>query len=181
MSRIGKQPIKIPNGVEVTVNGVQISVKGPKGTLSRVLHARVIIKIADGEVRIERASDEPKDRALHGLTRSLVNNMIIGVTAGFEKKLELQGVGFRAQAQGKKLTLSIGFSHPVIMQAPEGISFEVQDSVIVVKGNDCQMVGEMAARVRQQYVPEPYKGKGIRYIGEHVHRKEGKRVVASGS
>lgn len=175
MSRIGKMPVDIPNGVEVAINGNQITVKGPKGSLSRVLHKDIIIKKEDSKIIVERPSDEKNHRALHGLTRSLINNMVMGVVNGFEKRLALEGVGYRAAKQGDKLVLTVGYSHPVEFDPPEGIEFEVPAANrIVVKGIDKDLVGQIAANIRAVREPEPYKGKGIRYENEVVRRKEGK-------
>lgn len=175
MSRIGKMPVDIPNGVEVAINGNQITVKGPKGSLSRVLHKDMIIKKEDSKIIVERPSDEKNHRALHGLTRSLINNMVMGVVNGFEKRLALEGVGYRAAKQGDKLVLTVGYSHPVEFDPPEGIEFEVPAANrIVVKGIDKDLVGRIAANIRAVREPEPYKGKGIRYENEVVRRKEGK-------
>ncbi|GLI51073.1 50S ribosomal protein L6 [Tepidanaerobacter syntrophicus] len=175
MSRIGKMPVDIPNGVEVAINGNQITVKGPKGSLSRVLHKDMIIKKEDSKIIVERPSDEKNHRALHGLTRSLINNMVMGVVNGFEKRLALEGVGYRAAKQGDKLVLTVGYSHPVEFDPPEGIEFEVPAANrIVVKGIDKDLVGQIAANIRAVREPEPYKGKGIRYENEVVRRKEGK-------
>ncbi|GAQ24679.1 MULTISPECIES: 50S ribosomal protein L6 [Tepidanaerobacter] len=175
MSRIGKMPVDIPSGVEVAINGNQITVKGPKGSLSRVLHKDMIIKKEDSKIIVERPSDEKNHRALHGLTRSLINNMVMGVVNGFEKRLALEGVGYRAAKQGDKLVLTVGYSHPVEFDPPEGIEFEVPAANrIVVKGIDKDLVGQIAANIRAVREPEPYKGKGIRYENEVVRRKEGK-------
>lgn len=175
MSRIGKMPVDIPTGVEVAINGNQITVKGPKGSLSRVLHKDMIIKKEDSKIIVERPSDEKNHRALHGLTRSLINNMVVGVVNGFEKRLALEGVGYRAAKQGNKLVLTVGYSHPVEFEPPEGIEFEVPAANrIVVKGIDKDLVGQIAANIRAVREPEPYKGKGIRYENEVVRRKEGK-------
>lgn len=175
MSRIGKMPVDIPSGVEVAINGNQITVKGPKGSLSRVLHKDMIIKKEDSKIIVERPSDEKNHRALHGLTRSLINNMVVGVVNGFEKRLALEGVGYRAAKQGDKLVLTVGYSHPVEFDPPEGIEFEVPAANrIVVKGIDKDLVGQIAANIRAVREPEPYKGKGIRYENEVVRRKEGK-------
>jgi large subunit ribosomal protein L6 len=177
MSRIGKQPIPIPDGVEVEVTPESVSVKGPRGELDQVVPREMKVTLADGTVTVERPTDRGDHRALHGLTRSLIANMVEGVTDGFEKRLEIQGVGYRAQLTGKALEMSLGYSHPVNVDAPEGIEFEVpQPTEVVVRGIDKQLVGEVAARVRKSRPPEPYKGKGIRYQGEHVPRKVGKRA-----
>jgi large subunit ribosomal protein L6 len=175
MSRIGKQPIEVPGGVDVTLEGSRVSVSGPRGSLHQDVHPRMKVTVEDGTVRVERASDERLDKSLHGLTRSLIANMVAGVTEGFEKRLEIQGVGYRAALQGQDLELQVGFSHPVRFPAPEGIEFEVPAANrIVVRGIDKQLVGEVAANIRKVRKPEPYKGKGIRYEGEYVRKKAGK-------
>ena len=176
MSRIGRMPITVPAGVTVSIaDGNVVTVKGPKGELKRELRPEMIIKQEGTTITVDRPSDDKLHRSLHGLTRSLLNNMVIGVTHGFEKKLELVGVGYRAALKGTALELQLGFSHPVIVEAPEGITFEVPDQThITVKGADKQLVGETAAVVRKWRKPEPYKGKGIRYAGEQVRRKLGK-------
>jgi large subunit ribosomal protein L6 len=175
MSRIGRQPITIPGGVEVAVDGPRVSVKGPRGSLERSFHPDMRILLDDGTVRVERPSDERTHRSLHGLTRSLIANMVEGVTQGFEKRLEIVGVGYRATLKGSDLELAVGFSHPVVFQPPAGIEFEVPAANrIVVRGIDKQLVGEVAAEIRKIRKPEPYKGKGIRYEGEYVRKKAGK-------
>jgi large subunit ribosomal protein L6 len=176
MSRIGRAPIPVPDGVEVTVDGGHITVKGPRGTLERDLHPDITVRQDDGVLVVERPDDERRHRALHGLTRSLVNNMVVGVTQGFQRDLEIVGVGYRAAAQGPgRLELAVGYSHPVIFEAPEGITFEVPTPTrISVRGIDKQAVGQVAAEIRQIRKPEPYKGKGVRYAGEPVRRKAGK-------
>ena len=175
MSRIGKQPVEIPSGVTVEVAGDGVSVKGPGGELVQKVSPDMKVTVADGEVRVERPSDEREHRALHGLTRSLIANMVEGVTKGFQKNLEIQGVGYRAALKGKDIELQVGFSHPVDFPAPQGIEFEVPaPNRITVKGIDKQLVGETAARIRRIRKPEPYKGKGIRYEGEYVRKKAGK-------
>ncbi|NLX64108.1 MAG: 50S ribosomal protein L6 [Clostridiaceae bacterium] len=175
MSRIGRMPIVIPAGVDVKLDGNNITVKGPKGTLSSSFHKNMTIEKEGNTIIVKRPNDEKENRALHGLTRSLINNMVIGVTKGFEKSLEIAGVGFRAQKQGKKLILNIGFSHPVEIEEPNGITIEVPSpNNIIVKGADKQLVGEVAAQIRKKRPPEPYKGKGIKYSDEVVIRKEGK-------
>jgi large subunit ribosomal protein L6 len=176
MSRIGKQPIEIPGGVDVTVGeGNVVTVKGPRGELARTMHANMTIVIDDGVARVERPDDEAFNRGLHGLTRSLLANMVEGVTQGFTKRLEIVGVGYRAAMKGKDLEVQAGYSHPVTVPVPEGIEFEVPTPTqIVVRGNDKQAVGEIAARIRKIRKPEPYKGKGIRYEGEYVRKKAGK-------
>ena len=175
MSRIGKKPIAVPAGVEVKIDGHTVTVKGPKGTLSRKLNPAIDVKVEDGQVNVIRPNDEKESRSLHGLCRTLVNNMVVGVTQGFEKKLEIQGVGYNAQMQGRNLKLALGFSHPVIITPPEGITLSTPSSVIiVVSGADKELVGQVASEIRNWRRPEPYKGKGIRYSGEHVRRKAGK-------
>jgi large subunit ribosomal protein L6 len=177
MSRIGRKPIEVPDGVTVSVDPGSVSVKGPKGELSQVVDRDMKIALGDGVLTVERPTDRGPHRAIHGLTRSLLANMVEGVTTGYEKRLEIQGVGYRARLQGKALELSVGYSHPVTVPAPEGIEFEVpQQTEVVVRGIDKQLVGEIAARIRRVRPPEPYKGKGIRYAGEHVRRKVGKRA-----
>jgi large subunit ribosomal protein L6 len=177
MSRIGKQPIAVPSGVEVTIEPELVKVKGPKGELSERVNRDMDVKQENGEILVARPTDRGDHRALHGLTRSLIANMVEGVTNGFEKRLEIQGVGYRAQLQGNKLVLALGYSHPVEMDAPDGIDFEVpQPTRVVVRGISKQAVGEVAANIRKARPPEPYKGKGIRYEGEHVARKVGKRA-----
>lgn len=182
MSRIGKQPVEIPAGVQITVSDGEVAVKGPKGTLKFKPHARMIIKIEDKKVLVERKSDEILDRSLHGLTRTLIANMMQGVVNGFSKKLEIQGVGYRAQLQGKKLQLALGFSHPVDFTAPDGITFEIdkeKKNIITIHGADKALVGQVAANIRSLRKPEPYKGKGIRYVGEVVRRKAGKAATTA--
>ncbi|MDI3481399.1 MAG: large subunit ribosomal protein [Tepidanaerobacteraceae bacterium] len=175
MSRIGKLPVKVPQGVEVKVEGNTVTVKGPKGTISRVFHKDMKIKCEDSQIVVERPSDDNMHKALHGLTRSLIFNMVNGVTSGYEKSLTLEGVGYRAAKQGKKLVLTVGYSHPVEIEPPEGIEFEVPaPNKISVKGVDKELVGQVAANIRKVREPEPYKGKGIRYENEVVRRKVGK-------
>ncbi len=177
MSRIGKQPIELPSGVNVAISPGRVQVNGPLGELSQNVPARMQIEQDDGTLVVKRPTERGDDRALHGLTRSLVANMVEGVTKGFEKRLELQGVGYRATLRGTDLELNVGFSHPVVIKPPQGIAFEVPDATSVfVKGIDKQQVGEIAAQVRKVRPPEPYKGKGIRYEGEYVRRKVGKRA-----
>jgi large subunit ribosomal protein L6 len=177
VSRIGKQPIAIPDGVEVDVKPGVVKVKGPKGELTQIVSREMKVAIDDGALTVERPTDRGEHRALHGLTRSLIANMVQGVTEGYERRLEIQGVGYRAQLKGKALEMSLGFSHPVTVPAPDGIEFEVpQPTEVVVRGIDKQLVGEIAARIRKNRPPEPYKGKGVRYAGEHVSRKVGKRA-----
>jgi large subunit ribosomal protein L6 len=177
MSRIGRKPIEVPEGVTVDVSPGSVLVKGPKGELTQDVSRDMTIEQADGTLTVSRPTDRGPHRALHGLTRSLVANMVEGVTNGYEKRLEIQGVGYRARLQGTALELSVGYSHPVAMPAPDGIEFEVpQPTQVVIRGIDKQLVGEMAARIRRVRPPEPYKGKGIRYAGEQVRRKVGKRA-----
>jgi large subunit ribosomal protein L6 len=177
MSRIGRKPIEIPAGVDVDVAPGRVNVKGPKGELAQVVSQEMSFE-RDGDVlTVSRPTDRGEHRALHGLTRSLVANMVEGVTNGFERQLEIQGVGYRARLQGRNLELSVGYSHAVTVEAPDGIEFEVpQPTQVIVRGIDKQLVGEMAARIRRVRPPEPYKGKGIRYAGEQVRRKVGKRA-----
>ena len=177
MSRIGKQPIEVPDGVTVEIKPGMVSVKGPRGELSQAVSPELKVTQANGTLTVERPTDRGEHRALHGLTRSLIANMVEGVTDGFEKRLEIHGVGYRARLSGNALELSVGYSHPVSVAAPEGIEFELPaPTQIVVRGIDKQLVGEIAARIRRSRPPEPYKGKGIRYAGEHVRRKVGKRA-----
>jgi len=178
MSRIGKQPIPLPQGVNIEIDGSVVKVKGPKGTMQREFSSNMAIKIADGVVKVERPSDSPADKSMHGLSRTLLNNMVTGVTSGFQKTLELNGIGYRAVKQGKKLVLSVGYSHPVEMDPPEGIEVDVSaPNKVVVKGIDKEMVGAFAANIRSVRDPEPYKGKGIKYEGEYIRRKAGKAGV----
>ena len=176
MSRIGKMPIAIPAGVTVEIaENNKVTVKGPKGTLERVLPSEMDIKMEGSEIVVSRPNDLKKMRSLHGLTRTLINNMVIGVTEGYEKKLEVNGVGYRAQKQGKKLVLSLGYSHPVEMEDPEGLETVLDgQNIIVVKGIDKEKVGQYAAEIRAKRAPEPYKGKGIKYADEVIRRKVGK-------
>src|SRR5881392_3841335 len=177
MSRIGRQPIELPSGVSVSISPGRVMVNGPLGELSQEVPQRMKVEQQDGSVVVSRPTDRGDDRALHGLTRSLIANMVQGVTGGFEKRLEIQDVGYRAALRGTDLELNVGFSHPVVIKPPQGIAFEVPDATSVfVKGIDKQQVGEIAAQVRKVRPPEPYKGKGIRYEGEYVRRKVGKRA-----
>jgi large subunit ribosomal protein L6 len=177
MSRIGKKPIPIPSGVTVTIEPEVVRVAGPRGDLSERKSRVIEVREEDGTLLCTRPTDRAEHRALHGLTRSLVANMVEGVTNGFSKTLEIQGVGYRAQLKGRDLELALGYSHPVPIKAPEGIEFEVpQPTRVIIKGNSKQQVGEIAAIIRKQRPPEPYKGKGIRYQGEYVARKVGKRA-----
>ena len=176
MSRIGKAPITVPSGVEVQIQGRQVAVKGPKGELDIRVPVDITVRQDGEEILVERSDDERRNRALHGLTRSLVNNMVLGVSEGFSKELEIVGVGYRAAAKGSNaLELQLGFSHPVNVEAPDGITFDVPEPTrIIVSGIDKQVVGQVAADIRSYRKPEPYKGKGVRYLGEHVARKAGK-------
>jgi large subunit ribosomal protein L6 len=177
MSRIGRQPIPLPAGVNVSISPGRVMVNGPLGELSQAVPQRITVEQGDGELNVTRPTDRGPDRALHGLTRSLVANMVEGVTQGFEKRLEIQGVGYRAQLKGQDLELAVGFSHPVVYKQPPGITFDVpQPTLVVVKGIDKQRVGQVASEIRAVRPPEPYKGKGIRYGGEYVRRKIGKRA-----
>jgi large subunit ribosomal protein L6 len=177
MSRIGKKPIEIPTGVSVALSPGRVQVNGPLGELSQQVPQRISIEQRDGELVVERPTDRGPDRALHGLTRTLVANMVEGVTKGFEKRLEIQGVGYRASLRGTALELNVGFSHSVVKDAPAGITFDVPTPTeVIVKGIDKQQVGQVAAEIRKVRPPEPYKGKGIRYQGEYVRRKVGKRA-----
>jgi large subunit ribosomal protein L6 len=177
MSRIGRKPITVPSGVEITIEPELVTVKGPKGELSERISRDMAVQQDGDTLTVERPTDRGEHRALHGLTRSLVANMVEGVTNGYVKALEIQGVGYRAALKGKNLELALGYSHPVSIDAPEGIEFEVpQPTRVVVRGISKQMVGEVAANIRKQRPPEPYKGKGIRYEGEYVARKVGKRA-----
>jgi large subunit ribosomal protein L6 len=177
MSRIGRKPIQVPEAVTVEIDPGRVAVKGPKGELSQSLSTEMKVEQEDGVLTVQRPTNRGEHRALHGLTRSLIANMVEGVTEGFEKRLEIQGVGYRAQLKGKNLEMALGYSHPVSIEAPEGIEFEVpQPTEIVVRGIDKQLVGQVAADIRKRRPPEPYKGKGIRYRGEYVARKVGKRA-----
>lgn len=175
MSRIGNKPITVPAGVEVTLDGNVITVKGPKGTLTKELHKNMEVKVEGTEITVKRPDDEAFNRSLHGLTRTLISNMIEGVTNQYSRVLEVNGVGYRAQLKGKKLVMNLGYSHPVEMDAPEGITFEVPNpNQIIVKGIDKEVVGQTAAVIRTKRPPEVYRGKGIKYAEEHIRRKEGK-------
>ena len=176
MSRVGRAPITIPGGVQVDVDGPQVVVKGPKGELKRSIRPEMRLVKEGTTLRVERPSDEPHVRALHGLTRALLNNMVLGVSQGFERTLQVEGVGYRAELSGKDLVLNVGYSHPVKIPPPEGISFQVEERtrLIRVLGADKEQVGQVAADIRKVRPPEPYKGKGIRYSGEYVRRKAGK-------
>jgi large subunit ribosomal protein L6 len=175
MSRIGRLPIALPSTVEVTIEGRHLTVTGPKGTLSRTLHPDISVTREDGTIVVTRPTEQKTHKQLHGLTRTLVNNMVIGVTDGYRKGLEISGVGYRAALSGRKLTLNLGYSHPIEIEPPEGISFELENPTrLAVIGIDKELVGQVAAKVRLTRKPEPYKGKGVRYAGEQVRRKAGK-------
>ncbi len=175
MSRIGRMPITVPAGVEVNLDGSHITVKGPKGTLERDLHPAMTVEIDAGVISVKRPNDDKENRSLHGLTRSLINNMVIGVTEGYKKELEVNGVGYRAQKDGNKLVMNLGYSHPVNVEEIDGISIEVpSNNKIIISGIDKQKVGQFASEVRGKRPPEPYKGKGIKYVDEVIKRKEGK-------
>ena len=175
MSRIGNKPITVPNGVEIKIDGQNITVKGPKGTLEKEFHRNMKITLENNVVTVERPDNEPSNRSLHGLTRTLINNMIKGTVEGFERKLEINGVGYRASKKGNNLLLNLGYSHPVEVEAPEGITFDVPNqNEIIVKGMDKELVGQTAANIRTKRPPEVYRGKGIKYAEETIRRKEGK-------
>ncbi len=175
MSRIGKKPIAIPAGVDVKINGSEVTVKGPKGELKNTFNADMSIAMENNEIIVTRPSDDKEHRALHGLTRTLIANMVEGVSNGYKKELEVNGVGYRAQKQGKNLVMNLGYSHQVIMPEVDGITIEVpNNNSIIISGADKQKVGQFAAEVREKRPPEPYKGKGIKYVDEHIRRKEGK-------
>lgn len=175
MSRIGRMPITIPAGVDIKIDGNVVTVKGPKGTLTQEIHHDMIVEKEGGELLVKRPTEQKEHKSLHGLTRSLLNNMVVGVTEGFKKELEINGVGYRAAKQGKKLVMNLGYSHQVEMEEIEGITIDVPDqNKIIISGADKQLVGAFAANVREKRPPEPYKGKGIKYVEEHIRRKEGK-------
>ena len=175
MSRIGNKPITVPEGVEVRIDGHKITVKGPKGTLEREINKNISLEMDGNTIKVIRPNDEPLNKSLHGLTRTLINNMIIGVKEGYKKELQINGVGYRVQKQGNNLNLTLGYSHPVIFEAPEGITFDVPDAnTIIVKGIDKELVGQTAAVIRSKRAPEVYGGKGIKYDYEVIRRKEGK-------
>jgi large subunit ribosomal protein L6 len=179
MSRIGKLPVPLPSGVDVKVDGSHVTVKGPKGQMEMDAHPSMLMEVKEGELIVTRPSEQKEHRALHGLTRSLINNMVVGVTDGWEKKLEIVGIGYRAEEQGKGIKLTLGFSHQIDYPAPEGITIACpQPTQVVVTGIDKQKVGQVAAEIRSFRPPEPYKGKGVRYAGEHVRRKAGKTAGA---
>jgi len=178
VSRVGKQPVPLPGSVKCEMHGLHMKITGPKGTLDADFHPDMAVVVKDAEIVVTRPSDVTEHRALHGLTRALINNMVLGVTNGFEKVLRIEGVGYRASMQGKSINLAVGFSHPVLIDPPEGIVFAVEGTqTIRVSGIDKQLVGQVAAKIRAWRKPEPYKGKGIRYDGEHVRRKVGKAGV----
>lgn len=176
MSRIGRLPVEIPQNVDVKIKGTNVHIKGPKGEMRHTFPASMDISFKDGQIEVKRPSDERTHRAMHGMTRALINNMVVGVSTGFEKVLEINGVGYRAELQGKNLVLNVGYSHSVVVEPPEGIEFEVDMKIrqIKVKGYDKQVVGHIAADIRKVRPPEPYKGKGIKYIDEKIRRKAGK-------
>jgi len=175
MSRIGNKPITVPEGVEVKLDGQHITVKGPKGTLERDVHSNIKVSINDNIITVERPNDEPQNRSLHGLTRTLINNMIVGVLNEYKRELEINGVGYRAQKKGNNLVMNLGYSHPVEMEAPKGITFDVPNpNQIIVRGIDKELVGQTAAVIRTKRPPEVYRGKGIKFAEEHIRRKEGK-------
>ena len=175
MSRIGNKPITVPDGVEVKIDGKHITVKGPKGTLEREIHNNISLEMEGNEIKVIRVNDEPFNRSLHGLTRTLINNMITGVVHEYSKELQINGVGYRVQKQGNNLNMSLGYSHPVIFEAPAGITFDVPNpNTIIVKGIDKELVGQTAAEIRTKRPPEVYRGKGIKYADEVIRRKEGK-------
>ena len=174
MSRIGRAPITVPAGVEVTIDGSTVTAKGPKGTLTKTMHSNMSIAMEDGVITVTRPNDNKENRSLHGLTRTLIANMIEGVANGYKKELEINGIGYRAEVKGNALWMKIGFSHDVIMEAPEGVTVEVNGNKVTVSGADKQKVGQFAAEIREKRPPEPYKGKGIKYVDEYIRRKEGK-------
>ena len=176
MSRIGNKPITVPSEVQVKIDGQHITVTGPKGTLEREIHKNISIEMEENKIKVTRKDDEPANRSLHGLTRTLINNMIIGVTSTYSKELQINGVGYRVAKQGNNLNLTVGYSHPVIFEAPKGITFDVPDpNTIIVKGIDKELVGQTAAVIRTKRPPEVYRGKGIKYADEVIRRKEGKK------
>ncbi len=176
MSRIGKIPVEVPSGVDITIDGAELTVKGPKGTLTHTIAEPIIVEKGESGLEVKRPNDERQSKSLHGLTRTLIANMVTGVSKGYEKRLALVGVGYRAQAQGDKLNLSVGFSHPVVHQMPKGVKVATPTQTeIVISGMDKQIVGQVAAEIRGSRPPEPYKGKGVRYADEFIFRKEGKK------
>jgi large subunit ribosomal protein L6 len=176
MSRIGKKPVPVPAGVQIKIDGSNVSIKGPRGELSRSFHPAMMVKHEGPELHVVRPDDQRQNRALHGLTRALLNNMVEGVTHGFKKTLIIEGVGYRAELAGKSLMLYLGYSHPILIEPPDGIKFEadIKAKTVTIDGNDRELVGEVAAEIRATRPPEPYKGKGIRYVGEVIRRKAGK-------
>ena len=179
MSRIGKKPIEVPSGVEVIINDNEVKIKGPKGTLERKIRPEIKVEVKENKIFVSPKTETKKTKAFWGLTRALLANMVKGVTEGFEKKLEIEGLGYRAQLKGNDLELFVGFTHPVIVKAPEGINFKVDKNIITVSGIDKEKVGQVAANIRKVRPPEPYKGKGIRYLGEQIRRKAGKKAVTT--
>jgi len=180
MSRVGKKPITIPEGVEVKLEDSKVTVKGPKGELQREIRPEIEVEIKDKEITVKPKGKDKKTRAFWGMTRALLANMVNGVKDGYEKKLEMVGVGYRAAVEGNTLVLNVGYSHPVKIEKPEGIDFNVEKTIITVSGYDKELVGQIASKIRKTRPPEPYKGKGVRYVGEQVRRKAGKKVVAAG-
>jgi large subunit ribosomal protein L6 len=178
MSRIGKKVVTVPKGVSVSVSNGQVAVKGPKGELKKVVPLGVAIKASAAEVHVERADDSRENRAKHGMMRALVQNMVKGVSDGFERRLEINGVGYRAEVAGQKLTMALGFSHPVAFELPKGVSAKVDKNILILQGIDREMLGETASKIREIRPPEPYKGKGIKYVEEHIKRKVGKTGAA---
>lgn len=182
MSRIGRAVIPVPSGVKIAIEGAKVHVEGPKGKLSIVMPSTLSVRADQQQLHVERKGDDPSTGALHGLYRALINNMVQGVVAGFSKELEIVGVGYRAQLQGKRISLNVGFSHPVVVEIPQGITVEVpKPTVVIIKGFDKQQVGQFAANLRRIAPPEPYKGKGIKYAGEVIRRKAGKAATGSGA
>ena len=177
MSRLGRKPIEVPKGVTVNATATQVSVKGPKGELKRDLPSGVTVKVDKGQIVVTRADDSRDNRARHGLVRALVANMVNGVTTGFERKLEINGVGYRVEVAGQKLTFALGYSHPVVFELPKGLSAKVDKNVLTIAGIDREVIGEAAAKIREFRPPEPYKGKGVKYIEEHIRRKVGKAAA----
>lgn len=183
MSRVGKAPIAIPDKVSVNIDGQTVTVKGPKGELTQEIHRDISVAVEENEIRVTRSTDQKKHRALHGLTRALLNNMVVGVAEGFKKEMEMIGVGYRAEQRGRTLILNLGYSHPILVQPPDGIEITLPPKTnrIIVEGINKQVVGEVSAKIRQLRPPEPYKGKGIRYVGEHVRSKAGKAAAGAGA
>lgn len=179
MSRVGKKPILIPEGIQVKVEGQKLTIKGAKGELSREIRPEIKVEVKENQIFVSREIESQKTKALWGLTRSLLNNMVKGVSSGYEKKLEIEGIGFKAAVEGGELLLNVGFSHPIKIAAPEGINFSVEKNIITVSGADKELVGQTAAIVKRAKKPDPYKGKGIRYVGEQIRRKVGKKAVVT--